>query len=278
MDMDHQLAISSRKIYDPIERATNCIKIVKCNYARLQELIPDYKFNDIDEEIRFFKECKPRFSRVFYFHSKLIKMYHAKSYMTLTLYKKFIKTELHKIETFYITNDHLIQSYVKKITSFDTYYFTKAELNNMAISSTALLFNTNNDITNGDLTIGKHLAFIDLHPIYEKELSIADGDFSKDLPNTIIDHDVSWTSKKSDLIELLYALHYNSSINDGKIDLKQLVKHFELALNIELGDPYRLFAAIKQRKKSPSSYLESLIENFKKRLEEDLNDDEFDTF
>ena len=41
-----------------------------------------------------------------------------------------------------------------------------------------------------------------------------------------------WTGNKTDLIELLYALHSSKCINSGTTDIKELASHFEHFYNV----------------------------------------------
>lgn len=43
----------------------------------------------------------------------------------------------------------------------------------------------------------------------------------------------TWTDSNIALVELIYALHSASFINNGKIDIKELVELFEKLFNIE---------------------------------------------
>ena len=79
---------------------------------------------------------------------------------------------------------------------------------------------------------------------------------------------LKWTENKSSLIELIYALHNNKAFNDGKVDLVDIAKHFEATFDIELGDIYRVFNEIKNRKINKTKFLDSLSENLNKRCEE----------
>ena len=83
-----------------------------------------------------------------------------------------------------------------------------------------------------------------------------------------IKSDFLWTAPKSALIEVIYALYYKGVINNGSAEIKQLVHGFEVFFNVELGDPYRHFVNIKQRKKTTATFLESLTDSLIKHMNE----------
>ena len=76
-----------------------------------------------------------------------------------------------------------------------------------------------------------------------------------------------WTGSKTDLIELLYALHTSKSINGGTVDIKEMASHFEHFYNIDLGNYYHTFIEIRSRKTSKTRFLDKLIELLNQRME-----------
>jgi hypothetical protein len=76
-----------------------------------------------------------------------------------------------------------------------------------------------------------------------------------------------WTGSKTDLIELLYALHTSKSINGGTVDIKEMASHFEYFYNVDLGNYYHTFIDIRSRKSSRTRFLDRLIEMLNQRME-----------
>lgn len=76
-----------------------------------------------------------------------------------------------------------------------------------------------------------------------------------------------WTGSKTDLIELIYALHASNTINSGTVDIKELASHFEHFYNVDLGNYYHTFIEIRSRKTGRTKFLDKLIEMLKQRME-----------
>jgi len=76
-----------------------------------------------------------------------------------------------------------------------------------------------------------------------------------------------WTGSKTDLIELLYALHSSKCINSGTADIKELAAHFEHFYNVDLGNYYHTFIEIRSRKTGRTKFLDRLSEMLKQRME-----------
>lgn len=69
---------------------------------------------------------------------------------------------------------------------------------------------------------------------------------------------LKWTSTKSALTELIYALYYNRVINNGNIDIKEIAIALQSVLHFDLGDFYKIFSEIKSRKISRTKFLDDL--------------------
>ena len=77
-----------------------------------------------------------------------------------------------------------------------------------------------------------------------------------------------FTGKKNALIELGYALVSSGDINHGNIEIKEFMEYLSFVFNIDLGDYYDAYIAMKERK-DQTSYLNRLIEQLIKRMKED---------
>lgn len=265
--LEHQIALVSRKVMNPFDKINESFEIAFSLHQELEVLVGDYQFANLSDEIQYYKYIKPKFTKYVFLFNKLNRMHVKRESTTIKKYNKYLQKELYKIETFIEQNEHLINCYQNNITDFDNYYFTRARFDKLAISGTTLITQKVNNLTNGDIAIAKFLAYKELNKIYHNELAeVTKGNSTP--YETVIHHDIEWTASKSDLIELMYALISIKAINNGKVEIKQLTKHLESMFNIQLGDPYRLFAAIRQRKKSPTRFIDSMNENFKQALNE----------
>ena len=80
---------------------------------------------------------------------------------------------------------------------------------------------------------------------------------------------MKWTGTKVAAIEFGYALHACPAINKGQVDIKNIMSFIETFFNIDLGDYYRTYIAIKGRKKDRTPFLNSLIDGLIKKMDED---------
>lgn len=76
---------------------------------------------------------------------------------------------------------------------------------------------------------------------------------------------LNWTLSKTDLIELVYALHSGGAFNKGTASIAQIARFFEQVLHIQLGNTSMTFQEILRRKDSTA-----FLERLKEKLEEHI--------
>ena len=75
-----------------------------------------------------------------------------------------------------------------------------------------------------------------------------------------------WTGNKTDLIELIYALHSSGAVNSGTADIKEMASACEQMFNIDLGDYYRTFLEIRSRKMNQTKFIDKLKNSLENKM------------
>lgn len=70
---------------------------------------------------------------------------------------------------------------------------------------------------------------------------------------------LKWTSKKSELVEIVYALYHNGSF--GSASMREVFSAFEAMLGVKTHDFYHIFTRIKARKMERCTFLYTLKAN-----------------
>lgn len=83
------------------------------------------------------------------------------------------------------------------------------------------------------------------------------------------DNPFRWTAPKIAAIELGYAIYAAGVLNDGNADIKEIMTYIEASFKIDLGDYYRTYLAIRERKKDKTSFLTNLINKLLRKMDED---------
>lgn len=154
----------------------------------------------------------------------------------------------------------------------DKYYFVRGKDKLELISEKSYYFSDPDFTTSHDILVAQIIAnelFInhlnselDYFRRIELQLTVESEDEA-------ISEEVIWSASKTDLVELIYALHSNKSIKDGQISIKNLAMFFEKIFNIDLGNFYRTYLEIRERKMDRTSFLNNMKSSLNKKMEDD---------
>lgn len=267
-ELDNFVQIKELELSDVVKDAPAIISALEDGFIKLKALIADYEFHAKAEEIRFFKEIKPElFCKLIYYR----KIYNIEINRPMCSYQKqitYLENEQDQINKFYERNIEFIQYYRSGKTMLDEYYFLRGR-REMELNLESFYFERDPKFsTNFDFKIARILANDMLGAYLHCELvKIKREEYGIDsLP--VLKSNIEWTDKKSALVELIYAIHSEKSINFGNIDLKVLAALCEKMFNIKLGDIYRIFLEIRGRKGERSVYLQKLIDALNRRMDD----------
>jgi len=129
----------------------------------------------------------------------------------------------------------------------------------------AFLILSNPKQSKNDLIIAEIMANELLYIYLEKELNLLKP---CDIEN-YHEQSLKWTGSKVALVELIYALYSSRMINNGNVDIKELVTIFERLFDYNIGSPYQAFSEIKARRQDPTKFLDQLKDALLKRIEEE---------
>ncbi len=85
---------------------------------------------------------------------------------------------------------------------------------------------------------------------------------NQDLPKLV------WTSTIRDLVELIYALYYSKSLNNGEMTLKEIVQHFEQFFGVKIGNFSHSFLRIRERMKERTVFVSKLQNTLESKIKE----------
>lgn len=255
----------------------NIIDISLSIVHRLQNTLNDLRiklqthtFTSKEEEIFFFKNQKPELlSRLLYFH----KIYRIEAQCPTgsnDVVKLYINKELDNLTYFFNRNLDFYQYYRSHSTIYDEYYFLRGNTDLRLYTDSMLLDKDPNFSTGYDYKVAKILANEMLRIYLNKKLQKLENEsyIEKQYQSMNTKVPIRFTGKKAALIELGYALVSSGDINHGNIEIKEFMNYLSSVFNIDLGGYYDAYIAMKERK-DRTSYLNKLIENLSKRMDED---------
>lgn len=242
---------------DEIAKIGETLAFIREIVAELKSFTIRYQFKDVAEEIKFFKETKPVLVSQYYYHKKIFAIRLFDSYHDAESRKVNHVKYLKRLRHFVVRNHSFYEYCMTNSTHHDEQYFTRRRHDHAA-------FHKDEKFSTGyDVKLAKLLAY----ELLKKDiLQLLNTSQSREVETN--SSGLSWTGSKTDLIELIYALHCVESFNNGAGNIKQIASAFEAAFNVNLGDYYRTFQDIRIRKKSQTPFLDQMREKFIHRLNE----------
>ncbi|MCO5268967.1 MAG: RteC domain-containing protein [Brumimicrobium sp.] len=266
--LENEITKISNSDQTEIQKCESCRLLIFKYYQELRKFMSNYQFKSEQEEINYFRNLKPELVATFTFYYKKSKIIKQHFFSDSEITKNYLQYELQKVEKFHLQHLDFISYYNSGQTNFDEILFLRKNLDLSTIPSYILLRDDLGHTTNGDYLVTKLLLNAKLYKFIQKELIVPTEESLHQENTKTIKSGLNWTAPKSALIELSYALFCKGAINNGDVEIKQLISQFELFFNIELGDPYRHFTNIKQRKKSSAIFLESLTDSLTQYMNE----------
>lgn len=243
------------------------IKISRKYLQQLRVVLRKRNFINKENEILFFKKQKPFIYGQLKFYAKLYKYLMQKPRGTAKSKRSYLDTEIKKLQEYYYYNSEFIKYYRQNATFLDEFYFLRGNDNIGLLSDTSHFYTDAEFSTSHDNAVAKILAYDLLLNHYTSELNDLKKSTRKISNNEKLleSLNLTWTSNKIDLIELIYALIASGAV---KGDIKDLATAFEKILDIDLGNYYRSFLEIRGRKEDFARFLDLLKTSLIKKIKE----------
>lgn len=251
--------------------------LIKSIYERLKEFISNVEFNTEAEEIEYFKKIKPKFQSDLIFYSLIYSISSKIPIGSLDKKKDYYVKQLDKMSTYFEENVDFIKYFRSNETDLDHIYFLRRNAKERKCPESLNAEIDYTQCTGYSSKISKTLAYERLERYLYSELKKLDNYqdqnislFEKTTNNDF--ENLTWTDSKIAMIELIYALHSSGVINNGNTDIKSLASQFEKVFNVEIGDIYKGYNEIKERKSlSKTKLLDKMILKMNNKIEnEDL--------
>lgn len=257
----------SIELEDPILISEAALELILKKIAELKEYILEKGFQNMEEEIHFFKRLKPTILSKLIYYNAIYKIETKKPYGGDKTTKKYLNNELARLKKFFDTNLEFYKYYRTNSTYLDHRYFVRGK-HDIKLSLDTYYFESDHTFsTSHDYKVAKIIAN-DLIQVYlEDQLFINNINLSckgKTSPKTSL----NWTGSKTALIELIYALHTQAVFENGNVDIKVIAKTFETIFGIDLGDIYHTYLELRNRKSNRTKFLDLLKEGLIKKMDE----------
>ncbi|WP_306014163.1 MULTISPECIES: RteC domain-containing protein [unclassified Allomuricauda] len=267
-DFEGQLETLENGNGDILFKAEKGIALVEKCIRRLQKQIVGQEFETQADEIYFFKHVKPQIYSKLIYYIRLFSIESKRPRGKEVAQVKYLQQQIDKLQTFFNDNLEFYNYYRRGAMSMDEQYFVRGN-RDLRLPLESFHFLIDDEFsTCQDGTVATIMAYDMLIVYLRKEVDDLNNNMEP-TKNTFMEKPskLFWTGSKTDLIELLYALHTSKCINGGTVDIKEMASHFEYFYNIDLGNYYHTFIDIRSRKSSRTRFLDKLIEMLQQRMD-----------
>ena len=270
LDIDSEIDEIDFYGYDIISISLSMAHRLRVILNDLREELQNYVFSTKEDEILFFKAQKPEIlGRLLYFHT----IYRIETQCpngSNEAVRSYLNKELDNLTYFFNRNLDFYQYYRSHSTVYDEYYFVRGKADLRLCTDSAQLDKDPNFSTGYDYKVAKIIANEMLRIYLNKRLVKLETDnLVEDNLQKGTKYPFRFTGKKVFLIELGYSLVSSGDINNGNVEIKEIMNFLGTVFQVELGDYYAAYIAMKERKKDRTAYLTRLQDCLIKRMDED---------
>lgn len=267
---DRDIDVLEEDIEDVLIKAEKGIKLAKNVLITLRLQIIQNGFKNVKNEIHFFKNIKPHiYSRLIYY-VKLFNIESKRPRGSSKPQKKYLDYQIDKLQNYFNDNLEFYQYFRRGGTSLDSQYFVRGRDDIRLHPDNFHFFTDEKFSTSHDSSVAAIMAYDMLIVYLKQEIDKLEN---RNGMETIMQANqfsskLFWTSSKTDLIELIYAIHSSGAINSGTADIKEMAMACEHIFNIDLGNYYHTFVEIRSRKSNTTKFIDKLKESLMQRIEE----------
>ena len=230
----------------PLERIKQIIDVIQTSLTLLKRAVAEYQFQNPEEEIQFFKVWKPQISGLLMFYIRLYQIEKNRVGKSLSAQCKYLKMELENIQKSFLNNS-FYDYYRAGQTELDNHYFIRE---------------------NYDILSDVHCHLLDRDPSFTTLHDSLSDKLHLKFTSIVDSKLLQWTDSKVALVEFIYAIYAGKCFNNGNTSLKDIAFCCEVLFNIEIGDFYRIFLEIRNRKKNRTQFLDKLKDKIQKMMDE----------
>lgn len=253
-----------------IEESVRVIKFLENRLNELRGFFIVLKSISTEDEITFFKEIKPEVLGLLLYFNKIHNIELKRPIGSNETQSEYYDKELKSLTYFFERNLDFHQYYRANSSYLDEYYFVRGKSNHQLCADSAHyildpLFSTGYEYKVAKIICNEMLRIY----LNKKKHCLEKQEIIRQNRKLLPEINLQWTGSKAAATELGYVIRDSGVLNYGNVDIKAIMSFFEVSFNIDLGDYYRTYAAIKSRKKDRTPFLNKLIENLIRRMEKD---------
>lgn len=253
-----------------LEQTSYMVNFIKPLFLELRVNVSSFNFENGQDEIEFFKRLKPEILSRYLYYNKISNIITKCPIGSKETQREYFISELGNLKYFFDRNLDFYQYYRSKATHLDNCYFIRSAMNFQLCTDSSLLDKDPAFSTGFDYKVAKILCNDMLNIYLNQQLLLLDKKQQSDtIKMELSDFKLKWTGTKSEAIEWGYGLFAAKTLNYGNATIKEVMAFVEAAFDIELGDYYRTYLSLKNRKKDRTAFFTFVVEQLQKRMDDD---------
>jgi hypothetical protein len=248
----------------PVRNPGKIVGIVRTAMKSLKSHFSENPFADQASEIHFFKYDKPKFFSEYIYELELFTIESNKPFADERVVNSYYEQELSFIRRFFDQHRFLYQYYLLDGNELDEIYFTSgqrhADLLLPQAPDAEPDFSTPADFIFAKFRALERLQDYLMGLLYPAKMRA---------PYTGESNSLRWTGDKINLIELAYGIYNTAQVNDGEINIIDIISWLENSFQVKLSRYFQMFSEIKSRKSvSKTRYLDHMSKMIRQHIEQ----------
>ncbi len=250
---------------DVVKQCNLAIELSRNLLTDFKEMVREHGFEDVQEEIHFFKHIKqvPLENLIYHFELRTFEIKFPKTGQSLQ--KKFIEKRQKRLKSYFLTNLDFMQYVEEDKTYLDDKYYTREYFREYNVAHTHSYYRDPKSSSARDLSLAKLNARRRLAAYYDQRLENL-GKAPENVRNGIL---LKWTGSQTDLTELSYGLKFSMAVNHGNVPVAAIQSALEHVFNASPGNPHKNMAEIKRRKKSRTKFTDDMKRGLLDKMDRD---------
>lgn len=251
----------------PLERMRSELSLVRGVLGTLREMVDREGFSGQAAEIEFFRSVKPRFYRHLVLAGERYSLESLRPARRGRGMQRFLQGQLDYVDRFFALHGFFYQYYRLGARELDGLYFVRgASVEGLVGAELPAL--DSGFSTVGDYLFSKFMALEEFRGLVALEMAVPEAAGSGAVRSKK-GRELRWTGDSCNLIELVYGIFDCRQVNEGKVDLSDLMEVLGQCFQIDLSRYFRRFTEIKRRKSiSKTRFLDEMARVVNKRIED----------
>jgi len=244
LKLEQSLETINKEEHDKLFAAKKSLVLIRDCCRQLSTLRVQCDFKTKEDEIYFFKELKCYYYSLLYYNQDIIEIHAGLPNGSQDLKVNFLKECLNKLHDHFINNKFLYTYYRIGSNENDHQYFSVIPKHDTKFDDQGRrMFCEDEFSCTYDYLFSRVISNDKLEKYLHREImKLEETEMQPQVTAMLQRSKLEWTESKAALVELLYALYTSNCINNGKVDIKELVSSAKYIFpNMEISDHYRIF-------------------------------------